>query len=29
LKYKAIVEKMVTSLKLVPVEPVMLGAKAK
>ena len=29
LKYKATVEKMVKSLKLVPVEPVMLGAKAK
>ena len=28
LKYKATVEKMVTSLKLVPVDPVMLGAKA-
>ena len=29
LKYKATVEKMVKSLKLIPVEPVMLGAKAK
>ena len=29
LKYKATVEKMVGSLKLVPVEPIMLGAKAK
>jgi quinol monooxygenase YgiN len=29
LRYKATVEKMVKSLKLVPVEPVMLGAKAK
>ena len=29
LKYKATVEKMVKSLKLVPVEPIMLGAKAK
>jgi quinol monooxygenase YgiN len=29
LKYKAAVEKMVKSLKLVPVEPIMLGAKAK
>ena len=29
LKYKATVEKMVKSLKLVPVEPVMLGAKEK
>ena len=29
LKYKAAVEKMVKSLKLIPVEPVMLGAKAK
>ena len=29
LKYKGTVEKMVKSLKLVPVEPVMLGAKAK
>ena len=28
LKYKATVEKMVKSLKLIPVEPVMLGAKA-
>jgi quinol monooxygenase YgiN len=28
LKYKATVEKMVKSLKLVPVEPIMLGAKA-
>src|SRR5437868_2053168 len=28
LKYKATVEKMVTSLKLIPVEPVMLGVKA-
>ncbi len=29
LKYKATVEKMVKSLKLIPVDPVMLGAKAK
>ena len=29
LKYKATVEKMIKSLKLVPVEPIMLGAKAK
>jgi quinol monooxygenase YgiN len=29
LKYKTTVEKMVKSLKLVPVEPVMLGAKEK
>jgi len=29
LKYKASVEKMVKSLKLVPVEPILLGAKAK
>jgi quinol monooxygenase YgiN len=29
LKYKATVEKMVKSLKLIPVEPIMLGAKAK
>ena len=29
LKYKATVEKMVESLKLVPVEPIMLGAEAK
>ena len=29
LKYKAAVEKMVKSLKLVPVEPILLGAKAK
>ena len=29
LKYKATVEKMVKSVKLIPVEPVMLGAKAK
>jgi quinol monooxygenase YgiN len=29
LKYKATVEKIVKSLKLVPVEPIMLGAKAK
>lgn len=29
LKYKATVEAMVKSLKLVPVEPIMLGAKAK
>ena len=29
LKYKAMVEKMVTSLKLIPVEPLMLGAKEK
>ena len=29
LKYKATVEKMVETLKLVPVEPIMLGAKAK
>src|SRR5262252_6718371 len=29
LKYKATVEKMVKSLKLVPVEPILLGAKAK
>jgi len=29
LKYKTTVEKMVKSLKLVPVEPIMLGAKAK
>ena len=29
LKYKATVEKMIKSLKLVPVEPSMLGAKAK
>jgi quinol monooxygenase YgiN len=28
LKYKATVEKMVKSLKLIPVDPVMLGAKA-
>jgi quinol monooxygenase YgiN len=28
LKYKATVEKMVKSLKLIPVEPVKLGAKA-
>ena len=29
LKYKATVEKMVKSLKLIPVDPVMLGTKAK
>jgi len=29
LKYKTTVEKMVKSLKLVPAEPIMLGAKAK
>ena|SRR5215831_6151397 len=29
LKYKATVERMVKSLKLVPVDPIMLGAKAK
>ena len=29
LKYKATVEKMVKSLKLIPVNPVMLGTKAK
>ena len=29
LKYKTTVERMVKSLKLVPVEPIMLGAKAK
>jgi quinol monooxygenase YgiN len=28
LKYKATVEKMVKSLKLIPVDPVMLGTKA-
>ena len=29
LKYKATVEKMVKSLKLIPVDPVMLGSQAK
>ena len=29
LRYKATVDKMVRSLKLVPVDPVMLGTKAK
>jgi quinol monooxygenase YgiN len=29
LKYKSTVEKMVKSLKLIPVDPVMLGTKAK